>query len=253
MGWRAGRAVRRSDISSPHHVPGMSGYTGTTAISLVRLPIGHVPPRTVTPRPSHETRRIGQDAQRRRKLLNLLALILPGQWCALMTIYWIRYLPPLRPFGFHEPFPDPVLFLAGCAASVAPFLLPDRYFVPRAFEGRSFYRRLGLRWFRLLAPDGDLVNRAVRKIDPSYRVVTGRDALQEHIRGTYSNERWHLSLLIAGVLTSINAFSTHQLVLGWLLTVTNVAFNLFPVLHQRYKRARLSAFAPAPVREPLPR
>lgn len=209
------------------------------------------PPPTVPEHP-YARQPVAAEARRRRKLLNVLVLILPSQWCVLMAIYWMRYLPPLRPFDFHEPFPDPLLFLAGCGVSAVPFLLPDRYFAPLPFEGRSFYRRLGIRWFRLLAPDGDLVNRAVRRIDPSYRVVTGRATLRHHIDGTYSNERWHLALLIAGTLTSIHAFSTGQLVLGWLLTVTNVAFNLYPVMHQRYKRARLRGFLPAPGRERLP-
>ena len=178
--------------------------------------------------------------ERWRARLNTAVLVLPGQWFALMAFYWLRFCPPLRPFHFDVPFPSPFAFVMGCAAACVPFLLPRGYFQPRGFERGAFYRRLGLRWFRYLAPDGDLINRTLRRIQPSYRVVHNRDSLRKHLEGTYSNERWHLAFFIAGTLTVVHAISSRQIAVGLLILVTNVAFNLFPVLHQRYKRARTS-------------
>lgn len=62
--------------------------------------------------------------------------------------------------------------------------------------------------------------------------------MRAHIGGTYANERWHLALFAGGLFTQAFAIASGQL--GWalLLTLTNVAFNLYPVLHQRSKRAR---------------
>ena len=54
------------------------------------------------------------------KLLNVLVLILPGQWCALMAIYWMRYLPPLRPFDFTVPAPA----WYWIALSFLPYIVP---------------------------------------------------------------------------------------------------------------------------------
>lgn len=177
--------------------------------------------------------------ERRRNRLNAAILVLPGQWLGLMAFYWLRFYPPLRPFAFDVPTPSAAAFLTGCAACCIPFLLPRTYFTPFACERAGFYRRLGLRWFRYVAPDGDLVNRIVRRIEPSYRVVRNRASLRQHIEGTYSNERWHLAFLIAGTLTFCHATYTRQYVLGSLIMLTNVAFNLFPVFHQRYKRVRV--------------
>src|SRR5690606_31469190 len=122
--------------------------------------------------------------------------------------------------------------------SCSPYFLPKAYFIPRHFESGGFYPRLGLRWFRYLAPDGDLINRVLRRIQPSYRVVYDRVSLRQHLDGTYANERWHLAFFIAGTLTVLHAFYTNQYIIGSLIFVTNVIFNLFPVLHQRYKRVR---------------
>lgn len=176
--------------------------------------------------------------ERRRAWLNTAVLVLPGQWFCLMAYYWLRFCPPLRPFDFEVPFPSAYAFLLGCAASCFPYFLPRAYFTPRRFEFGGFYRGLGLRWFRYLAPDGELINRLLRRIQPSYRVVYDRVSLRKHLDGTYPNERWHLAFFVAGTLTVSHAFHTDQYVVGSLILVTNVIFNLFPVLHQRYKRVR---------------
>lgn len=184
-----------------------------------------------------------QRIDRWRHRLNTAALVLPGQWFGLMAYYWVRFYPPLRPFHFEVPFPPAFVFLMGCAASCFPFFLPRAYFLPRGFEHGGFYRRLGLRWFRYFATDGDLINRTLRRIQPSYRVVHDRVSLQEHLEGTYSNERWHLALFVAGTLTVCHAIYSGQYVVGSLIFVTNVIFNLLPVLHQRYKRVRMRRLA----------
>lgn len=156
-----------------------------------------------------------------------------------MAYYWIRFYPPLRPFHFEVQFPSAFAFLLGCTVSCLPFILPRAYFTPSSFESKEVYRRLGLRWFRYFATDGDLINRILRKIQPSYRVIHNRASLLKHLDGTYSNERWHLAFFIAGTLTVSHAFYSNQYLLGLLILVTNLIFNLFPVFHQRYKRVRL--------------
>jgi hypothetical protein len=58
-------------------------------------------------------------------------------------------------------------------------------------------------------------------------------------------ERWHLAWLLLGLVTAGSAIATRQY--GWAVTVTgfNAAFNLYPVFHERYKRARLRQAAKA--------
>ncbi len=179
-----------------------------------------------------------QPAERLRHRLNTLCLTLPGQFFGLMAAFWLRFLPPFRPFDFHTPPPRPMLLAFAVLACVLPFVLPTPFFRLRAFERARLYRGLGLHAFRYLAPDGDWVTRRVRRLDPTYRVLRNRADLREHIARTYANERWHLAFLLAGLLTAGFAVTSGQN--GWaaLLTVTNVAFNLYPVLHQRYKRVR---------------
>jgi hypothetical protein len=177
--------------------------------------------------------------QRLRDRFNTIALVLPGQWIGLMTVFWMRFFPPLRPFNFTTSAPAILPFVICLLLSLLPFVLPKAYFRPRAFERGKFYPRLGIRWFRYFAPDGEFINQRLRRIDPSYQVVYNRAALRSHIQGTYSNERWHSAFFLSGLFTQIFAVMTGQYIWAVWLTITNIAFNLYPVMHQRYKRARL--------------
>ena len=59
----------------------------------------------------------------------------------------------------------------------------------------------------------------------------------------FTSERWHTAWLVLGLVTMASALATGQH--GWAIAITifNVAFNLYPVWHQRYQRARLRAAA----------
>jgi hypothetical protein len=175
---------------------------------------------------------------RLRDRLNIAVLVLPGQWFGLMALFWMRFVPALRPFTFDTPPPRLTTFCVCLALSFVPLVLPRAWFRPRAFERGPWYRLMGVHLFRRVAPDGDFVNSRLRRVEPSYRAIATRRELREHLEGTYANERAHLVLFLLGAWTQLFALTTGQFVWAALLTVGNVAFNLYPVLHQRSKRAR---------------
>lgn len=177
------------------------------------------------------------DVKRHRERWNFWILAIPVQWIPLTAVFWLRFLPPFRPFEFHTPGPDPVVFALCFASSLIPCALPRSYFRPRGLERRA-YERLGIRAFRYVAPDGDFVNARLRRLDPSYRAVATREALAAHVRGTYAAERAHLVMFLVGAWTT--AFAAHAGLVWWAVVLggLNIAFNAYPVMHQRYKRAR---------------
>jgi hypothetical protein len=179
------------------------------------------------------------DVERLRQRLNMLVLVVPGQFLSIVAAYWLRFVPALRPFAFDVPTPRPAVLLACAAALLVPFILPRGWFRPRDFERGRLYPALGLRLFRAVATDGDWINRRLRRLDPTYRVVRDRRSRDEHLAGTMLNERWHTAWLLLGLITAGSAVATRQY--GWAAAVTifNAAFNLYPIFHQRYKRARL--------------
>jgi len=183
------------------------------------------------------------DVERLRNRLNTLVLVVPGQFFPLVATYWLRFVPAFRPFAFDVPAPGAWVLLVCVAALVLPALLPPGYFRPRPFERGGFYPALGLRAFRAIATDGDWINRRLRRLDPAYRVVRDRRTRAGHIAGSITGERWHTAFLLFGLVTTASALATGQH--GWAIAITifNVAFNLYPVWHQRYTRARLRTTA----------
>jgi hypothetical protein len=177
--------------------------------------------------------------ERLRQRLNLMVLVLPGQWLPLNVVYWLRFLPPLRPVHVTVPEHAGAVFTAAILLACVPFGLPRGWFRTRPFERGAFYRALGLRWFRWLATDGDLVLWLVRRREPRYRIVRDLRTRAQHLAGGITNERWHSSWFLFGLVTQTLAFATGEYRWGAALAALNVVFNLLPVLHQRYKRARL--------------
>jgi hypothetical protein len=159
-------------------------------------------------------------------------------WIFPMAQFWMRFFPPLRPFDFHAPAPHWSLLIAGLTFCAVPYALPAHWFQPLSFEKGPFYPRLGLRLFRLLAPDGDLAKRRLRKLDSGYRVIRNRSDLRKHIAEGISGERTHLAFLLAGFCTAAYAWRLGEAGIATALVLGNVVYNLYPVFHQRYKRVR---------------
>jgi len=123
------------------------------------------------------------------------------------------------------------------AAAVFAALGPSAgYYRPRPFEAsREFYARLGVRFFRRFVPLGDCANRLTRRAVPDYRVVRSpADVAKAEQFGRFS-ERVHTTFLV--FLLPPTFWGLAQLILF------NGLFNLYPVLLQRYTRARLETLA----------
>lgn len=110
----------------------------------------------------------------------------------------------------------------------------------RDFEqsGR-LYELMGVRLFRWVVPDGDAANKLRRRRWPGFRIIRSRRYARAFMRRTELSERSHLVMLALGSFSAVFAWR-----IGWAgwamyLGVGNVLVNLYPVLLQRYTRARL--------------
>jgi hypothetical protein len=164
-------------------------------------------------------------------------------WIGPTLRFWGAAFGPFRPFSYGEQDVSPSLawVLLGATACFAPCLLPGSFY--RCWEGvrrLPFYESLGVRAFRALATNGDLINRWARRKDPEYRLVRGRESMRAWLDRTREGERNHLVLLLMGMLTA--AYAVWIGWYGWAagLTAGNLVFNLYPVLLQRYNRCRIT-------------
>src|SRR5262249_34632316 len=116
------------------------------------------------------------------------------------------------------------------------------YYFLRPFEASGIaYERLGVRLFRRLTVTGDYFNWAARKYDPQYRGVCSHGAVVQAERHGRSNERAHVAALVFLVPPTLCALLVGQYRLATALLTVNLLGNVYPVLLQRYTRARLNA------------
>jgi hypothetical protein len=167
-----------------------------------------------------------------------------GGWLGPLLMFWLYVWGPLRPFNYPsgELLPPLPLLIAGFAVGVAVWWMPASYYRVRTFEQNGrLYEALGVRHFRWFVPDGDAANRWRRRRDPAFRIIRNRFYALAFRRRTELSEKSHLVMMVLGGMSAGFAWA-----IGWsgwaiYLTVGNVVVNLYPVLLQRYTRARLSA------------
>ena len=182
------------------------------------------------------------------------ALMCAG-WVVPMLRFWALVWGLYQPHGFvrGDVAPGMAGFAAACAACVAAWWLPSSYDHIRDFErsGR-LYEMLGVRWFRKFVPDGDLANRWRRRREPGFRLITGRASAEAHRLRYIASERSHLVLLLAGLATCAYAWSIGWDGWAWYLFAANVPVHLYPILLQRYTRARITRLTDGVSRQRAP-
>jgi len=174
-----------------------------------------------------------------------LALVMTFSWLFLtpLCLFWGAVWGPTRPSSYPpaEVAPAPLAFLACLALCFLPCALPAAYY--RAATGQGTERvmeTLGVRTFKRFATNGDLVNRWGRRHDPRHRVVRDEASVREWARQARGAERNHLVFLSMATLSI--AYAAWIGWYGWALglAASNVVFNVYPILLQRYNRLRIA-------------
>ena len=175
--------------------------------------------------------------------LNLIPFAsMAGGWLGPLLMFWLYVWGPLRPFHYPsgELLPPLPILLACFALGVSVWWMPASFYRLRAFERNGrLYRILGVRRFRTFVPDGDAANRWRRRREPDFRMIRNRQEARAFTQRTEASERGHLVMLVLGAMSAAFAWAIDWR--GWAvyLTVGNVLVNVYPILLQRYTRARL--------------
>ena len=121
--------------------------------------------------------------------------------------------------------------------------LSDWYFTPRPIELRrngELYERLGARLYKKYVPtSGDVVTRFRKKKRLKVSQLGRRRALEEHEKQTRKWEWRHLVsaiLLQAWAIFAGFSIGPEQF---WISTTINLLVNIYPIIVQRFNRARI--------------
>lgn len=167
-------------------------------------------------------------------------------WLAPMVLFWGIVFGHLRPKEMPriDRSPNIYHFFFWCGLSLCPYALPRSYYNTRnATRTRRLYESLGVRFFKRFVANGELVNRCARRHGTQIQVTLVRGDIASFVERTRGVEQAHLVLLLLGLFTA--GYATW---IGWYawtacLILGNGVCNVYPVLLQRYHRARVSAMA----------
>jgi hypothetical protein len=154
-------------------------------------------------------------------------------WLCPMGLFLYALWNDGRPFSM-------VKCVACMSVAMLALFLPAGYYRPRQFElsGR-FYERLGVRWFKRWTPDGDNVVRYIRHFLPEYRIILSRRHLGDLDVRTRKSEQGHLLWLLVTAPPILYALVCGWAVLASWLFLGNLVVNVYPIMLQRYNRARV--------------
>lgn len=190
---------------------------------------------------SHETRAPALPSFHDESKANLIPFgVVCAAWLAPLLKFWAMIWGVFRPPDSTVVAPQLWSFLAACLLIAGFWWLPSSYYRTRSFEANGrVYELLGVRVFRMFVPNGDFVNLWRRRRDPRFRVISSYHSAETYFRRTIIGEKTHLVSFAVGCASSM--FAWHIGWAGWAayLAGGNVLFNVYPILLQRYTRARL--------------
>jgi Glycosyl-4,4'-diaponeurosporenoate acyltransferase len=156
----------------------------------------------------------------------------------------ILWFTPIIVYFVHlcsdRPARGALLALVTAACGTVTGRLPLRWFMLTRWEvERTPYRRLGVRRFRALVHEGELMNRLARW-GRTITIQENRRSLEVWRQRSLVNERIHWAWLLLSLPIATDAVAHGDLAFACYLVLANVPFNVYPVLLQRDTRARLT-------------
>ena len=175
----------------------------------------------------------------RWRLRSHFAALIPGLYTWLLLLLWVVPIQVYLTSTLTADSKIPVLSFTVLGMMFGASL-PHGYFRLRPNEyGGELYQRVGVRRFRSLVTFGDQMVRLMRSVDPQSQAPLNRGKLDDREKSARRSERIHWAMLLGSLPAGLWAMSENDLVFAAHLAVANIPMNLYPIMLQRYTRARL--------------
>jgi hypothetical protein len=106
--------------------------------------------------------------------------------------------------------------------------------------GFQHYRRFGVRRSRVVAGLGEGIQRVARAIDANWQSPLAKLSPQERMSWSRHIEGLHWGFLIGSAAPIALAFHLGFTTFGAVVLLFNVPLNVYPIVLQRYTRAKLA-------------
>ncbi|HXS58798.1 MAG TPA: hypothetical protein VN726_21895 [Hanamia sp.] len=125
------------------------------------------------------------------------------------------------------------------------------YFLPKSFfrkihvgKTRRFYQKAGIGFFKKFTQNGDIVNNLIKRKYPDYKVVTANKmSIKKLLAQSYMFEQFHFVVFLFFVFAMIYALVILYFWWAVVILITNIIYNIYPILLQQYLRTRFTTMA----------
>ncbi|MGN6530284.1 MAG: hypothetical protein ACTHK0_00845 [Ginsengibacter sp.] len=145
---------------------------------------------------------------------------------------------------FCYSFMNAGLFAIFLTASMISIFLPKSFFHSLQFgKTESFYKKTGVVFLNKFTQNGEIINALIRRKYPAYKILSKKNfSIQKLLQQTYLFEKFHFLMLIFFTFTTGYALFQKQYGWAFIMMVTNVIYNFYPILLQHYIRLRIIQF-----------
>jgi hypothetical protein len=162
---------------------------------------------------------------------------------AMANLFWsVLNLFPI--YAYCYSYVQPLWLYISGGLSICVLFLPRRLLNKLQLSNDTrMYHQLGVHWINQVTQNGAVINRLIRRRYPHYKVVgSTRQAAQLHYRKTYMYERFHYMLFCFFTCITVYALVQQHFTWALVILVTNILYNIYPVLLQQYVRLKLAPF-----------
>lgn len=168
-----------------------------------------------------------------------LAASIPAVYTFVLLLVWVLPVQMFLTRTLEASARVPVVLLTFLCVVIGA-CLPGSYFRLRRTEADGrVYAALGVRRFRNVVAYGGPMVRLMRRIDPESYTRLNKSTLAERERRTRKTEKIHCALLLGTIPAAVWAVLQREYWFAAYLLAANIPMNIYPILLQRYTRARL--------------
>ncbi len=158
-----------------------------------------------------------------------------------LNIFWtILAIMPISLFIVFNP-PDIKWLIFLSIIFILPVFLTNSFLDKLNFANTTkTYEKMGVLFIQKITQNGDIINKLMRKKFPSYKTLDyNKASIDKLLKQTYSFERYHIMMFVIFGLTFIFALSKGFF--GWtiVISLSNLIYNIYPILLQHYIRLKL--------------
>ncbi|MCE7059770.1 hypothetical protein [Dyadobacter sp. CY343] len=135
---------------------------------------------------------------------------------------------------------SPYILIVFVALSILGSMLPRKWLSALTLSNdRRTYERLGVTFILRFVQNGTFVKRIEAKFGRKVSIVNNQKKALAYLGTINVQERYHYCCLVFFILSSISALFTGKIALALLITLSNIIYNIYPILLQQYNRLRI--------------